>query len=386
MRSAASVQRFAGRTALGCGCVSAPPVTRAPTFALGEAFARHASWETGMVPNLADPLRRSPGSSINPDGSYGNTPLRRSPGSNVNDDGTLGWAADGSGRQIRRSSLATVDSLGALGLNVPVPTDKAGEIANATAARLMWIKRPSTRAFLRWESPTGEAPYIWRLHAPGIAQDNVRRILREVLSDKGSGDVTIVEVPGPDYDPATDLPGWHLKFIPPSLLPPPAPSNQQLSGDDGKAPKADDKKSSDALAQYGPAIFSLLNQAFEIDPHERAEVLQARIQNLEARKKTLPPFLQRYVSDRLNVLRARLKGAEYDRQKADESDQSTQRWRTLGQAGAGVGIFVGLAFAAMLLGVGRYVHQAHKKGARTSMVANSGRGGRRRWRRGRGKR
>jgi hypothetical protein len=251
-------------------------------------------------------------------------------------------------------------SLGDLGLNVPVPETRAGVIANAVVARLLPIRRPSTRVFLRWESSTGREPFVWRIHAPEIAQENVRRVLRDVLRDKGGYGVSIEEVPGPDYDPSTDLPGWHLRIMPPELATPepPAmgglgatPAQKALPG--GGQPAQEEDTSLQTLYAYGPAVASALRAAYETDPNTDAEVLAARIKNLRRMKQQLPPVLWVVFDNQIAVLEAKLRGAKHNRALQMESERSTRTWRMFGYSATTVGIAVGLALTLALASTAR---------------------------------
>jgi hypothetical protein len=87
-----------------------------------------------------------------------------------------------------RTAAALSDDLGAFGLNVPVPRSHAGRLANATGARLMWAR---AQIKIRWESDNGKPPYRWRIYAPPQERGKVLQVARDVVADKGQGDVEI---------------------------------------------------------------------------------------------------------------------------------------------------------------------------------------------------
>lgn len=129
----------------------------------------------------------------------------------------------------QRTGAALEGDLRGFGINVPVPTTHAGRLANKTAARLMWARKPIR---LRWVSPTGQEPFAWRIYAAPSARQNVLDVLRDVVSEVGQGTVQIQVQhdtrPGIMADEA-----WYVELLPPQLVPPPE-GDRPLTG--GNAP------------------------------------------------------------------------------------------------------------------------------------------------------
>lgn len=373
------------------------PGVAGPQFGLGAPFAQHRSWETGMVPEWGDGKRLP---------ALG-TPGRR--GSAPRAERHLGWAADGSGRRMTRSPGAGGrEFLGDLGLNVPIPRSHAGVVANAVVSRLMRIRKRVTKAFIRWNSPTGKPPYIWRIHAWSHSQANVRKTLRRVLADKGARGLVITEHPGPDLDPQTGIPGWYIQIAPASLAaPPPSPEGEgdedmeldgygrprrrrrrrrrRSSGSDWSAvttepsasqaalppgarrPKKPENEMERQLQAWSPVVAGMLREMYALDPNTSVEVFEAKIANLKRQRRNAPVFLRGYLTNRINILEAKHRGASHQRQLQLEEERSTRTWRVLGYSLTGTGIAVGLGLLGLLVVSSKSVHRgdyARKNGGR----------------------
>lgn len=107
--------------------------------------------------------------------------------------------------------------------------------------------------------------------------------------------------------------------------------------------------SDDSYETYLKTGLSLFAQykAETSDPRREAALMQAQIQNLEALKAKTPALASVY-DLQINRAKAKLAAAQQQLALRAESEAATRQWRGLGQAGAGIGIVLGIALVGLV--------------------------------------
>jgi hypothetical protein len=104
-----------------------------------------------------------------------------------------------------------------------------------------------------------------------------------------------------------------------------------------------------AIAPYVPLVESVVTSAVAgKDAVQQIEVYKAQIKNTQQLMRR-QPWLRGVLQMRLRKLRARLRAAERRIQIQQESESSTRTYRVLGQTGAVVAIFIGVAVIIRLV-------------------------------------
>lgn len=116
---------------------------------------------------------------------------------------------------------------------------------------------------------------------------------------------------------------------------------------------ADEALDTSQTTQTTQLLTTLLPSALEsltsgVDPRVQVKLYEAKIKNMRQMKRTIPALAWFY-DNQIRKLEAKRDAAKSRLALKEESESSWRVWRGLGQAGAGVGLVVGVGVAALLL-------------------------------------